>query len=58
MSPEQIWAVLVDLRTDIFSLGVMLYEMARRQRPFKGQSSVGLASRFFATHRGHSTRLG
>ena len=50
MSPEQIEAKPLDHRTDLFSLGIILYELATGERPFRGDSSPALMSSILKDH--------
>jgi len=42
ISPEQAQGQRVDVRTDLYSLGVMFYEMLRGERPYVGRSAVAI----------------
>ncbi len=43
MAPEQLAGDDTDARADVFSLGVMLYEMASGRRPWSGENAIAIA---------------
>jgi serine/threonine protein kinase/tetratricopeptide (TPR) repeat protein len=57
MSPEQVKARELDTRTDLFSFGAVLYEMATGRIPFEGESSGDICGAIVYTQPSPPSRL-
>lgn len=49
VAPEQVTSIDVDKRTDLFSLGVILYQMLTNELPFTGENEIALIHSIFNT---------
>lgn len=57
MSPEQCVGSAVDARSDLFSVGVMLYELLTGQKPFRGEQSTVIMTNVINTDPEPPSRL-
>lgn len=57
MSPEQALGRDVDARTDVFSLGVLLWELLAGRRPFEGANTIGIIDALLHAEPPSLTRL-
>ncbi len=57
MAPEQVEGKPADARTDIFALGLVIYEMATGKKAFQGESKAGLAAAILTSQPPPITRI-
>ena len=58
MSPEQAFGESVDQRSDLFSLGTVLYECLTGHQPFHGESYMGVIQNIIHQHAPHPSKYG
>jgi tRNA A-37 threonylcarbamoyl transferase component Bud32 len=58
MSPEQAFGESVDQRSDLFSLGTVLYECLTGRQPFQGESYMGVIQNIIHQNAPHPSKLG